>query len=125
MSLPSYYCWLEVEPVGDVTVVRFTTRTILGDDAIGAIGEQLLALAETSGCRQFVLNLANVESLSTGMVGRLVAVLRHVEAVQGRLVLCGLGPFLMEIFKILNLLPLAPIYRDEEEAVRSFGGALA
>jgi anti-sigma B factor antagonist len=121
MSLPSYYRWLDVEQLGDVTAIRFTTRTILGDDAIGAIGQQLLGLVDSAGCRRFVLNLSNVESLSTAMIGRLVALHRRVEAAGGRLVLCGLGPFLMEIFRVLNLPEVAPIYRDEPEALRSFG----
>jgi anti-anti-sigma factor len=123
MSLPSYYRWLDVEQVGDVTAVRFTTRTVLGDDAIRAIGEQLTSLADSAGCRRFVLNLTRVESLSSAMIGRLVALHGRVEAAGGRLVLCGLGPFLLEIFKILNLLDVAPIYRDEAEALRSFGAA--
>jgi anti-anti-sigma factor len=123
MSLPPYYRWLEVEPVGDVTVVRFTTRTVLGNDAIDAIDGQLFGLVESSGCRGLVLNLANVESLSTAMVGRLVALQRRVETGGGRLVLCGLGPFLVEIFKVLNFTQLAPIFRDEPEALQSFRAA--
>ena len=123
MPLPSYYRWLEIEQVGDVTVVRFTTRTILGNDAIEAIGGQLLGLVEQAGCRQFVLNLENVESVSTAMVGKLVGVHRRLEAAHGRLVLCRLGPFLVEIFKVLNLGPLARVYGDEQEAVQSFAAA--
>jgi anti-anti-sigma factor len=120
MPLPSYYRWLEIEQFGDVTVVRFTTRTILGNDAIEAIGGQLLGLVEQAGCRQFVLNLENVESVSTAMVGKLVALHRRLEAAHGRLVLCRLGPFLVEIFKVLNLGQLAHVYGEEQEAVQSF-----
>jgi anti-sigma B factor antagonist len=120
MSLPSYYRWLEIDQLGDVTVVRFTTRTILGNDAIQAIGDQLLGLVEQAGCRQFVLNLENVESVSTAMVGKLVALHRRLDAAQGRLVLCRLGPFLVEIFKVLNLGELTRVYGEEQEAVQSF-----
>jgi anti-sigma B factor antagonist len=123
MPLPSYYRWLETEQVGDVTVVRFTTRTILGNDAIEAIGAQLLGLVEQAGCRQFVLNLENVESISTAMVGKFVALHRSLQAAQGRLVLCRLGPFLIEIFKVLKLGQLARVYGEETEAVQSFGAA--
>src|SRR5689334_16752948 len=123
MPLPSYYRWLEVEQFGDVTVVRFTTRTILGDDAIDAIAAQLFGLVEEAGCRQFVLNLGNVESVSTAMVGKLVALHRRLEAAQGQLALCRMGPFLVEIFKVLNLGPLARVYGEEQEAVQSFGAA--
>jgi anti-sigma B factor antagonist len=125
VPLPAYYRWLEVEQLGDVTVIRLTTRTILGGDAIEAITAQLFGLVEEAGCRQFVLNLGNVESVSTAMVGKLVALHRRLEAAQGRLVLCRLGPFIMEIFKVLKLGPLAQVYREEHEAVRSFAPAPA
>ena len=34
-----------------------------------------------------------------------------------------LGPFLIEIFKVLNLGPLACVYGEEQEAVDSFAAA--
>src|SRR5262249_12502693 len=46
---------LEATQHGDVTVVRFTQRTVLDPDAIEAVGERLLALVRTEGRRTLAL----------------------------------------------------------------------
>ncbi|HJT79095.1 MAG TPA: STAS domain-containing protein [Gemmataceae bacterium] len=120
VELPPYYGWLEVEEVGGVTVMRLSARTILGAEAVGAIGEQLQLLAEGSGSRHFVLSLARVESVTTDMVGTFVALHRRVQADGGRLVLCGVGDFLGQILGVLKLTEVFPVYADEAEALRSF-----
>jgi anti-anti-sigma factor len=120
VELPSYYQWLEVEEVEGVTVVRLSARTILGAEAVAAIGEQLRLLAEEAGCRNFVLNLARVESVTTDMVGTFVNLHRSVQVAGGRVVLCGVGDFLAAILQVLKLTEVFPIYADEAEALRSF-----
>ncbi len=120
VELPPYYQWLEVEEVNGVTVVRLSARTILGADAVAAIGEQLRLLAEEAGCRKFVLNLARVESVTTDMVGTFVTLHRIVHGAGGRVVLCGVGDFLGAILGVLKLNEVFPIYADEAEALRSF-----
>jgi anti-sigma B factor antagonist len=118
--MPPQPHWMEVEMVGDVAVVRFTQRSILGEDAIAAIGQQLFELAESGTASKFVLNFARVESMTTAMMGKLIALQRKVEGSQGRLALCNIGPFLSEIFKILHVPPQMGIYREEQEALQSF-----
>jgi anti-anti-sigma factor len=100
--------WLQVESVGDVTVVRFT------------IGETLYNLVETSPCRKFVLNFGNVKSLASTMFGKLTALHQKLEAAGGRLVLCQIDPGLREIFENVNLIPLLPVFADEREALQGF-----
>jgi anti-anti-sigma factor len=111
---------LEVEMVADVAVVRFTHRSLLRAELIEALGEQLTGLVEGSGCHKFVLNFANVESMTTAMVGKLVSLHQKVEAGEGRLALCNIDPFLREIFKILNLTHVFPMHDDEQAALQSF-----
>jgi anti-anti-sigma factor len=112
--------WLEVEMVGDVAVVRFTQRSILGEDAIATIGEQLFGLVDNAAARKFVLNFAKVESMTTAMMGKLLAIYKRVDAEGGRLALCRIGPFLAEIFKILRLPRQVSVFQEEQEALQSF-----
>jgi anti-sigma B factor antagonist len=111
---------LEVETVGDVTVARFTRRSFLSSDQVAVLSEQMVALVDESGCRKFVLNFANVESMTTAMVGHIVQLQRKIEASGGRLLLCNIDPFLFEIFKILNLTRVFTIHPDEPSALASF-----
>jgi hypothetical protein len=67
-----------------------------------------------------VLHFGEVESVTTLMVGRVIVLHRQAEAAGGRLVVCGARPFLDELFALLRLPELVPIYRGEQEALDSF-----
>src|SRR6516165_3077695 len=111
---------LEVETVGDVTVARFTRRSFLAPELVEALAEQMLRLVEESSCCKFVLNFANVETMTTAMVGNIVQLQKKIEDGGGRLALCNVDPFLLEIFKILNLRRVFAIHTDEASALASF-----
>jgi anti-anti-sigma factor len=119
LSRPQQH-WLEVETVGDVTVARFTRPRLLEEEAVEAVGQQLLRLAEDTGCCKFVLNFGKVESLTTAFFGKLVALHKQVDRSGGRLVLCQVGPFVREIFKILELPRPVTVYDAEQDALQSF-----
>ena len=119
LSRPQQH-WLEVETVGDVTVARFTRPRLLEEEAVEAVGKQLLRLAADTGCSKFVLNFGKVESLTTAFFGKLVALHKQVADSGGRLVLCQVGPFVREIFKILELPRPVSVYDAEQEALQSF-----
>jgi anti-anti-sigma factor len=114
---------LEAAQVGSVTVVRFTRRTILEPGAIEVVGERLLTLVRQEGRRRLALDFARVESLTSGMLGKLVALHKAVEGAGGKLVFCSVGPFLQQIFTICNLPKTIPIHADEAEAVRALSAA--
>jgi anti-sigma B factor antagonist len=109
---------LEATPHGDVTVVRFTHRTVLDPDAIDAVGARLLALVTQEDRRKLVLDFTRVESLTSAMLAKLVSLYRAIEAQHGQLVFCGVGPFLQTIFTLCHIPQTIPIYPDEAEAVR-------
>jgi anti-anti-sigma regulatory factor len=58
--------------------------------------------------------------MTTAMVGKLVHLKKKIEAAGGRLVLCRLDPFLLQIFKVLNLADAFSICDDEPAALGSF-----
>ena len=118
--MQSHHPPLEVQKSGDVAIVSFTQRSLLSPDLIEAIGQQLFSLVEKDNCRKFILHFGNVESMTTAMVGKLVGLHKRVEAAGGRLALCRIGPFLSEIFKILNVPTVMPVYSDEQKALDSF-----
>jgi anti-anti-sigma factor len=111
---------LTVEAAGDVAVVRFSHRSLLGADLIEALSAEILRTVEEGGHRKLVLNFANVESMTTAMVGKLVLLKQRVEAAGGRMALCGIDPFVLQIFKVLRLTDVFPIHADEQAARASF-----
>ncbi len=106
--------------VGDTTVLRFHQRTLLGTDLIDQVSQRMQQAVRDHGCRKLVLNLANVESMTTAMVGKIVLLKHTVEKDGGRLVLCSLDSFLLQIFRLFNLTDSFSIHGDEQAALASF-----
>src|ERR1700730_14069623 len=89
---------LEVEDIGEVTVVNFTDKKILDEQNIQIIGEQLFSLVEEMGRRKILLNFSNVEYLSSAALGKLITLNKKLQAATGKLVLCCIEPQIYEVF---------------------------
>ena len=111
---------LEVEDIGDVTVVSFTDRKILDEQNIQVIGEQLFGLVDESGRKRLLLNFGNVEYMSSAALGKLITLNKKVQASGGKLVLCNIDPQIREVFEITKLDKLFLICGDEQEALQKF-----
>jgi anti-anti-sigma factor len=122
VALGPYEHLLEIQHIDPATVVRFKQRTILEGTAIEAIGAHLLQLAAEQGRRDFVLNFTGVESMTSAMLGKFVALYHQLGDAGGRMVFCSVDPFLMQIFKVVQMPSLIPIHTDEAEALRALSG---
>ena len=111
---------LEVEDIGDVTVVSFTDRKILDEQNIQVIGEQLFGLVDESGRKRLLLNFGNVEYMSSAALGKLITLNKKVQAAGGRLILCNIDPQIREVFEITKLDKLFDIRNEEQEALQMF-----
>jgi anti-sigma B factor antagonist len=111
---------LEVEDVGDVTVVNFTDRKILDEQNIQLIGEQLFSLVDESGRKKILLNFGNVEYLSSAALGKLITLNKKLQAAGGRLILCNIDPQIYEVFEITKLNKLFNIHKEEQAALQAF-----
>jgi anti-anti-sigma factor len=111
--------WLQIKQRGPVTVVTFTTHSIVAEEDIWAIGRHLAGVAERGEC-WLVLDFGCVEHLNSLMLARLVSLFHKIQVGGGRLVLCGLTPRLREMFDLLSLQQLIPIYADQQQALDSF-----
>src|SRR5438128_12284697 len=107
---------LEVEDIGDVTVVNFVDRKILDEQNIQIIGEQLFSLVDEVGRRRLLLNFSNVEYLSSAALAKLITLNKKLQQVNGRLVLCNIDPQIYEVVDITNLNMLYDIQQEQQEA---------
>jgi anti-sigma B factor antagonist len=109
--------------VGAVTVVRFARASILEEEAVALVRERLFDLVDRQGQRLVVLNFGRAVGLTSRMLGQVVALHKKLQASGGRLVLCGVSPFLDEVFATAEL-PGALCLRDgEEEALKALTSA--
>src|SRR6185503_16839149 len=91
---------LEVENIGDVTVVNFVDRKIIDEQNIQVIGEQLFSLVDEDGMKKILLNFSNVEHLSSAVLGKLITLNKKLQAVVGKLMVCNIAPDIYEVFRI-------------------------
>lgn len=111
---------IDVEDVGDVTVVKFVDKRILDEQNIQLIGEQLFGLVDDDGKRKVLLDFENVEYLSSAALGKLITMNKKVRGVSGQLRLCNIRPEIYEVFEITRLNKVFPIYDDQETALEAF-----
>ena len=111
---------LEVEDIGEVTVVNFTDRKVLDEQNIQVIGEQLFNLVEEAGRKKILLNFANVEYLSSAALGKLILLNNKLKTAGGRLILCNIDPQIYEVFEITKLNKVFNIQKEEQAALQAF-----
>ena len=111
---------LEVEDIGDVTVINFVDRKILDEQNIQVIGEQLFSLVDQDGRRKLLLNFGNVEYLSSAALGKLITLNKKLQQAQGKLILCNIDPQIHEVFEITKLDKFFKIMKEEQQALQAF-----
>jgi anti-sigma B factor antagonist len=111
---------LEVEQIGDVTVVNFVDRKILDEPTIQVIGDQLFSLVDEEGWRKLLLNFGNIEYLSSAALGKLITLNKKLQAAGGRLILCNIDPQIYEVFEITKLDKFFNIQKEEQAALQAF-----
>jgi anti-anti-sigma factor len=109
---------MEIEHVGNVTIVRFLDLILSGITA-EAVSDDLFRLVDGDGRSRLILNFAKVRSLTSLMLGKLITLNKKVQAAGGRLAVCALSPDLQEIFEVTRLSEYLDIYADEQEALQS------
>ena len=111
---------LEVEEIGEVTVVNFVDKKILDEQNIQKIGEDLFSLVDEHGRKKILLNFGNVEYLSSAALGKFITLNKKVNAAQGKLVLCNIDPQIHEVFEITKLDKFFNIQKEEQAALQAF-----
>lgn len=111
--LPDPYRRIEVENIGDVSVVTFPDQVIPDGEHSGmTVFDALFTPADGIGRRKVLLNFGNVEFWSSAVLGKLITLHRKAQAVRGRLVLCKLPPDLLEVFRTISLDRIFTIVTD-------------
>ena len=111
---------VEVNVVGDVSVVHFKDQKIIEDLGIQELGQELFHLVDVESRKKLVLNLSSVDFLSSAALGKLITLDKKVKAQGGALKLCNIRPEIYEVFAITRLDRLFDIKTDEADALAAF-----
>ena len=114
------YRRLEVNEVGDVTVVRFRDQKIIEDINIQELGQEMFRLVEAENRHKLLLNFSSVDFLSSAALGKLITLDKKVKGRDGVLKLSNIRPEIYEVFAITKLNRLFDIKDDEADALAAF-----
>ena len=111
---------LDIEEIGDITVVRFVDKKILDEPNIQIIGNQLFGLVDEDHREKILLDFDNVEYLSSAALGKLITLDKKVKNAKSKLRLCSIKPDIYEVFQITKLTKLFQIFDTQEQALQGF-----
>ncbi len=103
-----------------VTVVHFTEAKVIDQRNINMIGSELTKMAESGGVSKMLINMENVEYLSSAVLGKLISVHKTLRLNKGSLKLCGISAPIFEVFEITRLDKVFDIHKAEDEALEAF-----
>jgi anti-sigma B factor antagonist len=109
---------ITVSNVGDFTVVEFQVASLMNSMEIGRISTALDELIADHLAVRMVLDFTRVVCLSSQAIGMITSVHKKLSQLAGgKLVLCGVGPQLMQVLKITRLDRLLKIAKDQKDAM--------
>jgi anti-anti-sigma factor len=111
---------LLVESVDGVTIAAIADASLLSEEVIADVDEQLGQLLDSLGPDKVVLSFREVRQMSSSVLAVLVKFARRVGEAGGRLKLCCLDPHLREVFRVSRFDRLFEIYDTESAAIDSF-----
>ena len=108
-----------IEYAEEAVIITFTDRKILEEKDIRSLQESIMSVVDQSEDIRLILDFANVEFLSSAVLGLLIRISKHVLDRKGQLRLCNISPKIYEVFKITQLTKVFDIHTDAQSALES------
>ena len=103
---------------GSVRIVSLLLPEILESEEFGALNDALTELIAQEPSGAWVLDLTNADYMGSSMLGLMVNVRQLIKKAKGTLILCGMSPRLMEVFRACSLHQLFTIVGNRGDAVK-------
>ena len=107
-----------VQQIGENTIVEFTSPSLMDPIELEQIAQQLYKLIDEQDKRRIILDFEKVQYLSSQAIGIVLAMHKKLTNLKNsKLILCSVGPKLMELIKLTRLDRLLTIKPSQKEAV--------
>ena len=103
--------------VNDTTVVTLVEKSITDPLYIIELSDELASTLKDADPSDMLIDMGNVEFLSSTMLGTLTRLFRQTHEQEGRIRLCGIRPEVLEVFKITKLDTIFEIHPDAQAAL--------
>jgi anti-sigma B factor antagonist len=108
-----------VQQIDKFTVVEFKSPSLMDPLELEQLGQQLYRLVDEEDRRKVILDFERVQYLSSQAIGIVLTMNKKLSALNNsKLVLCGVGPRLMELLKITRLDRLLTVKPTQREALK-------
>jgi anti-sigma B factor antagonist len=101
----------------DVTVVALAGRF---DAQSAGDAEDTLKAALEADAKKILVDMDEVEYISSAGLRVLLSTAKKLAGVSGKLVLCGLKPYVREVFEVAGFTTIFMILPDVDEGVKAF-----
>ncbi len=108
----------ELKEFGNVLLLSMTEKRL--DASMSNAFKLKLFELVNNGQHLVLLDLADVDFIDSSGLGVLVSCLKKFASVNGKLVLCGLQPAVVSMFKLTRMDRVFPIYPDADSALAVF-----
>ena len=112
---PRYF---EAAEQDGLVVVTFSVSHINDEENIEELGHEVFALVDQFGFRKVALSMANVEYITSSVVGKIITLHRKLHRLDGQLVVCDLTPGVHEILSASHLLTYFSVAETTADALR-------
>jgi anti-sigma B factor antagonist len=109
------------QDVDGVLVVEFEATDDTALDWQSTQRDWLYKLVESHPDPRFALDLSEVNYLASSEIGFLVTLKRRIERRQGRVVIFGVGPYIMDLFRTMNLVKILDLVDSLPSALAKLG----
>jgi anti-sigma B factor antagonist len=101
---------------GDVVTLSLSGRL---DATTAKMFESKILARIESGDRRFIIDLAQLDYISSAGLRVLVLAAKQLASVKGRIVLCSLKKPVREVFDIVGFSSTFPLYASPEDAIKN------
>ncbi len=108
------------QAVDGILVVHFSMGRIREEREVLRVLTELGEFIELNPGGEVLVNLENIEYLSSAGLGALVGLLKRSRKGNGQLKLCCVQPSIYELFEVMRLTRIFEILDDQDAAITSF-----
>ena len=104
--------YLRLEQRGDAFVVGVSVQLLTEDVNLDQFGHELFALVEQFGCRRLVVDLFEVQMVTSAGLGKMITLHRKMHRHQGNVVFCRLQPAVEDVLTTSRLITYLNVAAD-------------